>query len=105
MNRMNSCHTQHIRSSTLSLPSLYTLNIYAVVCEFATLKAGHFTFTDQTTIIGSSNLSKLNQYLLSEVYGPEGSASEASSEKFPLRYLPRNRKFITLAIIEKEGIN
>ena len=34
------------------------------------------------------------------VYDPE--ASETSSDKFP--YLP-NRKFITLAIIEKEGIN
>ena len=35
-----------------------------------------------------------------KVYDPE--ASETSSDKFP--YLP-NRKFITLAIIEKEGIN
>ena len=74
--------------------------LYTVVYEFATLETGHFTFTDQTTIIGSSNLSKLNEYLLSKVYGSEG--SETSSDKFP--YLP-NKKFITLAIIEKEGIN
>jgi hypothetical protein len=69
--------------------------------KFATLEAGHFTFTGQTsTIISSSNLCKLNEYLLLNIYNPE--ASETSSDKFP--YLP-NKKFITLAIIEKEGIN
>ena len=45
-------------------------------------------------------MTKLNEYLLSNIYKLEG--SQTSSDKFP--YLP-NKKFITLAVIEKEGIN
>ena len=58
------------------------------------------SFTDQTSTVGSSNVSKLNEYLLSNIYNPE--ASVTLSDKFP--YLP-NKKFISLALIEKEGID
>ena len=53
-----------------------------------------------TVVAGLSSVTKLNEYLLLNFYNPE--ASQTSSDKFP--FLP-NKKFITLAIIEKEGIN
>ena len=59
-------------------------------------------FTDQTSTVvaGSSSVTKLNEYLLLNFYNSE--ASQTLSDKIP--HLP-NKKFITLAIIEKEGID
>ena len=70
------------------------------VYEVAISEADIYAITGQASTIVVESIYKLNEFLFLNVYNPE--ASLTLSEEFP--YL-QNKKFITLAIIEKEGIN